>query len=240
MDRFVGTPYDVSACSTPGGAGGIQAAETSPFPSPHSFNPAHQQSYDPQHSPTFSGPDTPIDTYSSGSFENLPSALHGFDNPQLPSFQETYNIHGTYAYMRQEDIKPDIFGSFRDEPADVKPPPPLQYHGQYQAFTDAPQSFLEQTGVFGQDFPAGMSAFSGDQKDVFPGFQPGSQPMFQGDRPGFQGYQPGYYGQQRMASTESTFTFPSQGSSAMFTGGRPAFQRRSSMPLGCPEQGYVD
>ena len=235
IERFHNPVYDSNVSGS-----SLSGHESNTFPSSHP--PYHSQisgTFEAE-SPSFSAPSTPLDSYS-GSFENLSSVGQSSGPPTgqsssqhasqyshdsgLPSFQDTYNIHGTYAYMRQEDIKPEFLGAFRTDD-----PEKYQY---MQAFTDP--SFLDHgfASQQSQDFPSYQSP--DNKESVFSNFPHSSSPvpMFSNERGPFSGFQPGFYSHGRMQSSESFPYSPSP--SAMFSGGRPPFQRRSSAMSLCSD-----
>ena len=215
---------------------------------------------------TFTGPETPMDTFAGSTFDNLTSTMSNYTeiSSSLPSFPETYNIHGTYTYMRDEPKSE--FGSFGREAASPssggeKFSATMHYQGQYEAYSE--EAYLKQGGFVSVDnhefypkgapgafqggsFPPGTSmpgGYTPDQKDnVYQhaaGFQ-SNQQLFHGtDRQGFQGYQPGYYDNQRLAGADTNFNFPSHG--GIYHGdisvqmARGPYQRRPSMTLGSPD-----
>ncbi len=246
MDRFQTTSFDVNVSSS------MATSESTSYQA--TYQTAPLQSFASEGY----GSDTSTMDYQTG-FDSIQATLQSFQDSSLPSFQDTYNIHGTYAYMRQaEDTKPEVFTSFNSEdnsPGD-KFTSSIQYHGQYQTFSDEAylkQNFLENPEFyqkqgqaqgqsqglspgFSQEFSSSMPGFSPDQKDsVFHsgGFQSGQHIYQGGDRPqGFPGYPPGYYDSQRMSSTPDTnFNYPSPNAGTMFPIGRQPFQRRSSLTM---------
>lgn len=90
--------------------------------------------------------------------------LQGFNDPPSPisSVAETYNIHGTYTYMRDDGKAGDLISSFRDENTCNSAPNPgspedtkfsntsLFHYSQYQSFPDE-ISFIKQQGAFAVD-----------------------------------------------------------------------------------------
>lgn len=246
MERFQSPSFDVNV-SSPMASSEVSSSYQTSYPSTplQSFT---SETYGSESSAT--GMD-----YASG-FDSIQSALHSFQDSSLPSFQDTYNIHGTYTYMRQaseqQDTKPppEFLSSFRDESSQGEKFP-IQYHGQYQAFTE--ESYLKHNFLasenpefykqspapahsnFSQEFSSpNMPGYNPDQKDtVFHGssFQ-GSPGLFQGsERQGFQGYPPGYYEGQRISTPDTNFNYPSPGSSGIFPLGRQPYQRRSSLTM---------
>ena len=123
---------------------------------------------------SFSG-DTQIGDSPFG-FDNMASAsqtsssgsqLQGFGNSPSPiqSIGETYNIHGTYTYLRDDGKTGDLISAFRDENTCTPAPTPgspqdtkfsstsMFHYGQaYQAFPDE-ITFMKQQGSFAVDNP---------------------------------------------------------------------------------------
>ena len=258
LDRFQSASFDVNVCSP-----GSMATDVNTYQTSYQATPVHSFAES-----AFSGSETSIDTFGAGgggsgsggggsgsgggsggggggsSFENLTSSMaanYTEISSSLPSFPETYNIHGTYAYMR-EDTKPE-FTSFtsRDSgsPGSVgenKYSATMHYQSQYEAFSE--ENYIKQQGAFsaveshefyqkgaptpfqGASFPSAsnMAGYNPEQKDVVYPHQTGSYPvgnqqLFPGAERGqaYQAYQPGFYDNQRLGGSDSNFNYAPPG-----------------------------
>ncbi len=129
---------------------------------------------------------TPLSTSQSSASGN---AMQGYsESPSpIPSLPETYNIHGTYTYLRDDGGKGgDLISAFRDEntctPAGAPGSPQenkfsntsMFHYGQYGQFPGDDPSFMKQQGVFS---PV-------DNSDFFSPGGKGHQPQSQGGSSG--------------------------------------------------------
>ncbi len=176
VDRFQPSSFDVSVCApstmatdintyqasyqsttpmtsftdTASFSGDTQMGESSPF-----FDPI----------PAASSQQAPTSSTATGG-----SQLQGFgDSPSpIQSLGETYNIHGTYTYLRDDGKAGDLISAFRDEntcgtpaptpgsPQDTKFSNTSLFHYGQAAYTQAfpdDVSFMKQQGNFAVDNP---------------------------------------------------------------------------------------
>ena len=170
VDRFQPSSFDVSVSTPSTMATDIttyqpQYQSTTPMTSPMTpFTDTASFSGDNQMGDSPFGFDNMANTSQTSSSG---SQLQGFgDSPSpIQSIGETYNIHGTYTYLRDDGKAGDLISAFRDENTCTPAPTPgspqdtkfsstsMFHYGQtYQAFPDE-ITFMKQQGSFGVENP---------------------------------------------------------------------------------------
>ena len=181
--------YNINVCShntTPSPApsyhGSFSSMPATPVQS--SYHHHHQDS--PYADTSSSTTSHPMDSYSPATTDQLQSTIPNYpDSPTgLPSFQDTYNIHGTYTTLyapRDDKLSPPGTPNFQPYQRDDCSPntssqdkfssgPTMHYQGQYQAYPVSPEemAYVKQNAFpDNPDYFQKMSAYAESSMDSF-------------------------------------------------------------------------